>query len=1130
MRYTIYWVHSIMDTKNFVQPPPEPEKSSGYGAVFIILVLVLLIIIYIFVAKNKDGDGGGGGGGLDNTGNGIDFTYRSIYFSEPDFSDYDFETQGQIKFDWAANSTNMKNICNFWNNMMGWLNTQPWTVASTAIVAFEEWIDAVALLTSIPSETTRVYTNILPTTLAYYIVMNKAKLTSSTTAATLIKTLLVDPSLDTNDRVLEGVELAAALFPWTVAEIFNGTLDTNNAGYLAAIAEFNLTPDPSLTMIDEGLRLDAGLISDGYHDYSKIAAYYPLVLDAIQIIPELTESQQVLDSIAAVIFHPSLPISGSALVGYQTDIAMPLYEGKRVTFDLQIIPSMRYMRYFSPTWQWSLKLPSPDIPYVKCDQANTFLAHYSLMDRRAHTSGDSTPTPTEVGFITADGSFPNLVYTDPLKIEFTDTSRSLVFTDFETFAVALLYNVTIPGIIDVPYYENVAINLQTKSMIIERKLVGGAGFYVEAIAPGETATPTVDCTKIEINLETLEYSYNEAAFVSNLMELTNDIFSLHIISPNKLMIMKEGKPFCVCLDSTSTFEDCSYMMSEDNTTLYNFSFDPLTNQMMCTNPDEPPVILPGGELNTGNGIDFIYKPICINEPDFSDYDYATQGRLKFGWHTSSDNLKLACEFWSSMVGWLNDQTWDDVYTSIIAYEDWIDALKVELTALEFIPNDGTRVFTNILPTTLAYYLVMNKSKATSSDVAAELITSLLIDPQTALNVITPLVDMESAAALFPWTTAQKYSGTLDETNVGYLYALGLFNRERDPALKLRESGMFLDYGFKRNYLVDYSELVALQDLALDVKQIIAIIDIYYSTYVKALNKAFHSTIGFNSSALLDNVADNSAPLSPGPLEEGLVVIQSMRYMRYFTPTLAWSYRIPFDNTYYYNLDNPTGSIETLLISIMGRQPYTADSSPVPTILTPGLITKTEMETLPEANPAYSAIAHYTVGGEENSVSYVFTDKVKYACGKCTALVNYGLIGFEYSEIVVLDIESKILTMEFSVIGAPDGVYKVCISPTETAPLAPYNKMTLNLETGVYTYEVLAKLDSLSVLTGNMYEAKVYSITDVVISKDTKPFCYITGPGVTSFNLKPQTCTIDGVEYAFDYDESYNQLMCTNPDG
>ncbi|UBZ25513.1 ODV-E66 [Crangon crangon nudivirus] len=562
-----------------------------------------------------------------------------------------------------------------------------------------------------------------------------------------------------------------------------------------------------------------------------------------------------------------------------------------------------------------------------------------------------------------------------------------------------------------------------------------------------------------------------------------------------------------------------------------------------------------------------FNPRYNTEPDFSDYDIDSAGRIKYEWDTSARGLVNICEFWNQSIGWYqNNQAITAGDYEIL--DDWILNIADALDASGYTGTpwgDNVHVFSCVLPITLSYYLLLQNHTESVADVCCRTLHALIPNPRESLGVTYSEIDC--IGMIFPWMIAGQYDGTFNDQDPAYLDMLSLLDQGIvDPTLNKYDVGLRVDYGFLSN------------DKTHD-HRFFEILDIYYYDLSKCITKLEnmniaetldkltyiynHPTIPFSNIQSWGPSSDLACDLYKGSLpHRDIEMIQSCNFIRYYTADWQWAYRFAeIDQAYYipYRLDEDNALFNMQCVGPHYKDTTVVEATNIPALgmIYPAGLTKLITVTEP-------AIGTGMLTGDcKSSYTYMFTDYVTYAVA-CGQNVRYGgddiwsELPISFSTTIVIDIVNSIIYVYYKLEDAAEkstknkhfrkkkkvekrnANYKICIDSDGSDVGITENTIvgiTINLTTKTTSYDKdVTEVPSIHTLTNNKFSVLnfVPSIERVdsmkVIIKDDLPYCLIPGRNesgdmVTLATDVPVKCSITPNE-EYIYDPSMGQWMNT----
>ncbi|QBB28630.1 ODV-E66 [Homarus gammarus nudivirus] len=533
----------------------------------------------------------------------ISFTYKSKYYQKfitPE--GYDEETQGRYWSGWHTSGAGIQMMTDLFNNSAGYINKNPNDKSSIkAMKLWEDWIGALTtkledigvlnphwIWSGIPwGDDWQPFSIDLPINLGYYIV-NKAGITPfKHFAAKIIQSLIPNPKQSMGfDR--DGITVATMLFPWIVSHIATGDLDKNNEGYIYAVNQFNIAPDQIGTN-EVGMHIDYGYRTLGTPSYGfgDIDLIYEIYTDTVQIIPELAdlEVETHIDKVNSILKHPTIPMSGGTLYRIKEDVEMGLYTGATKTPQVIVLPSLKYIRYFTDDWQWCSTVDGSR--YYANNEGVLNMGSYSLFCRKMFRRGDTDTSPKfpVAGFISPKGT-TELPKTSPGHTTY-ERLGSYVFTDYKHYAVSKVedlrcdffdYNVTIS--------ETIVIDIQAKKAVMWYLI--GEPDTMQICLDNKTnhdVGPTGVCS-INIDFEKNTYSgqiHDDMDELPTIKTLTNNMFSDEAFSddhPKRSQVVIFNEKYKDYLITPGDLQVMSYEKFTIGDRKQTYKFDPKMNQFM----------------------------------------------------------------------------------------------------------------------------------------------------------------------------------------------------------------------------------------------------------------------------------------------------------------------------------------------------------------------------------------------------------------------------------------------------------------------------------------------------------------------------------------------------------------------
>ncbi|QLI62379.1 ODV_E66 [Dikerogammarus haemobaphes nudivirus] len=606
------------------QPPPSLSKffTLDYGvdskreentklmSIFVIILLILVIGFMLIDFKQPYTKV-------------IKFIYKSTYFTPLDFTDYDFETQGRVKYNWHVDEKGLGAICHFWNSGCGWMDKTDTKESRKAVKAFEDWI--FAFLSELEKteivnsgfqgfpwgnnwyefsiESTR--------TMAYYIVMNKHNGTTSIFAANSILYIIVNPQMSLGYE-RDKANSAMMVFPWSLAHSILGTLTEakQDPSFAYAIAQYDLTPNETLQCNADGVHIDYsylthnGVYAFGYVD--SIMEFYP---DTKQVLPEIPQTiDKIVDRMHAYLRHPTIPLSGATLWNRQENTKSATYNGNLKTKACMVIPSMRYIRFFGTTpgneYQWCAKPGQQTVAYYECDQSVQNMGLYSCFCRKAFRPNDSSDVNAFTdGFILKKTSDDLLTVpavettTTTYRCEpWNDGSVTYVFTDGEEWGFCRQQWIWYPPMLSRGFHMDESIYIDIKNEIITVNYGFGNGISelpedqltrrdYDLICNGERHDMGVPWHNIIIDLKNKTTTWEESDSYNHALNKKTPYIEFSRSLPNGgsyTIIYRDDQPKFLCPAENWVMGYTQEVPSKDESEILKFDFDEDMNQYLYT--------------------------------------------------------------------------------------------------------------------------------------------------------------------------------------------------------------------------------------------------------------------------------------------------------------------------------------------------------------------------------------------------------------------------------------------------------------------------------------------------------------------------------------------------------------------
>ncbi|UBZ25514.1 ODV-E66 [Crangon crangon nudivirus] len=576
------------------------------GLVVCIVLICLFIILTTYPAMEMTAPG------MTNTF----FVYKSVQYEEPDFTDYDFETQGRKKYNWDVDDDGMGRICEFFIKSMGYYLRSNRADRKVGLQALEDWLVAIiAQFETCPfwddpeyggsidrlpwGKNWYSFTIRVPRIMCYYMVLKWHKIAISALCAKAIKRLILDPEHSLGWQ-RDKANSAMMLFPWAMAYNFTGDLDRTHPSYIYAVDQYDIRPDTTIANNEDGVHIDwAYLVHNGVYAYGYMESILDFYYDTKQVVPDVAnfKVEEYMDEIHARLMHPTIPVSGGTLytrtlsLSTITNGGIGVYKGKQKLHPVQVIPTMKYIRYFTDEWQWSMRGCQADVCWYESDQHVNTMGLYGVFDRKVYYKDSYSEEPVfpALGFYTKLGvtELPPVEHTEattqPHFPKVIDTSHSYVFTDHETYAILRTQDISIE-LIEGIYAECVVLDIKAKMATI---YVWVKEASKNAIClDGETMMPFTkgDC-KYTIDFTNRTISYVPAmGFWPSISTMTGGIWDVYEIDNAGAGIpLKNGQPYCYTPNSLEIMTyDVFERMWKDKPV--KFKYDAVSNQFLAYNP------------------------------------------------------------------------------------------------------------------------------------------------------------------------------------------------------------------------------------------------------------------------------------------------------------------------------------------------------------------------------------------------------------------------------------------------------------------------------------------------------------------------------------------------------------------
>ena len=461
-------------------------------------------------------------------------------------------------------------------------------------------------------------------------------------------------------------------------------------------------------------------------------------------------------------------------------------------------------------------------------------------------------------------------------------------------------------------------------------------------------------------------------------------------------------------------------------------------------------------------LNFEYNAECLKPFILPEgYDVQTCGREWAKWDTDGNGLQKMCDLFNDSIGFFNQSPKDP---GVVIMAQWVDDVVLELEKTPItnpvsqgIPwGDDWQPFSVSLSITLAYYLVSNFKRPSTTEKAILGITYLIRHPLLSLGYAR--TTMVSAMLLFPWVVCNMFKNSSVVTDPAYLYAVQQFNLTPDNTLRGNESGLHIDYSvISRDAIGTYDELEALRRCYSNTVQVVPeLIKSDILTTFSKIDKIFkHPSIPLSGGTLFHRRGD----LMLGTYPDGLggrkcEVVPNLKYMRMFGADYQWCIRAPQEHMAWYESDklvNYMGLYATFL-----RERLTTESSAKATFPRDGFFGLKDSVHLPSVRNGMSNPSSHFLAMSESleqdgaQESFCFSD-----CETWAVLThrnsNYDDFSSQpqVSEKVCIDIKNEVVYIDIWFDGWVDTDMKIWYGGTAYDLNDNHVFVKLNLRTGVW---------------------------------------------------------------------------------
>uniref|UniRef100_A0AAU8GBI6 ODV-E66 n=1 Tax=Faxonius propinquus nudivirus TaxID=3139431 RepID=A0AAU8GBI6_9VIRU len=576
------------------QDGPKTEKT--HTIVFIILLLIILFLWYFILEMRKPRNSR------------VSFQYKKNYpLTAPDMSDYDFETQGRKKFEWHLSDEGLGEACAFWRTTFRWMEAKSKGSTSKVVKALEDWFLAMDSELDKTDYANPTYQGMpwgnnwyqfsidFTQVCAYYILCKVNNPIISNLCCKLITTIIKDPQHSlgyTRDAANSGM----MSFPWCTAHNRLGDLDRSSPEYLYGIEQYNVGPRTDLAANKDGTHIDFSyMIHSGVYAYGYVGSLLSFFPDMTQI-EVIDNMEYATDMMYSKLRHRTIDVSGCCLFTRVNTLHCDLYTGKTKTGKCEVIPSMRYIRFFGDDYQFTARGMQGTVSYYECDQTYQQMGCYSTFCREVFRPGASkTPIFPVNGFIFPSGA-TELPTVPPLNITtttyfgdmYTGETLSYCFTDGVKWGVLRQYYMKCKELVNVRFDEQIFIDIENEIITIFMKLYDApaqVGYYTGNVKYDPALTnnrgPMYYKTIIDIKANTTTSQRDSTGhLMSNPLNFTGIYKDPRSQTQMGVFITKNGEPYIYCPEEQMiTTEEIIKKQYGDNTS-YKFKFDIKTNQYM----------------------------------------------------------------------------------------------------------------------------------------------------------------------------------------------------------------------------------------------------------------------------------------------------------------------------------------------------------------------------------------------------------------------------------------------------------------------------------------------------------------------------------------------------------------------
>lgn len=574
-----------------------PALNVTVLVIFLFFVCILLILFIIVLQLQTP------------EGHVIRFIYKPNFNNVPDFTDYDYETQGRVRFGWREDEKGLARICDFYKKSMKWLETAPRWKTTHARNTMEEFIGACTFelrqtdlyavedFQGFPWGNNWYEFSIVLTTMLGYYMVHKYRFPAVTAMCSeLIQKIIIDPQHSLGyDR--DKANSAMMVFPWSLAKHLHGTFDPTNEAFLYAVAQYNFIPDQTLPANMDGIHLDYSYLThSGVYAYGYIDSIVEIYPDAKQVIPEIPSIDEPIDGLHALLKHKTIPFSGATLWNRQANVHSSLYTGKQDNYGFKVMPGMRYLRYFTPEFQWCSRAGQGTIAYYECDKTVQNMGLYSTLCRHVYYSNETSAAPRfpVAGFIAKKGATelpsvePTLKTTTPYKPKFISSTRSYVFSNNEDYAISRMWYMEYTDLIGpTKFDETIIFNFKTNKLTAYYWVDHGLDY---GICVDDKNFIPMEELRYKMHIDFSQRTYTGEPYTTltpSIASMTGSVVSIKEFgNGGKAIAFYRGEPYCATPAETDIMTVKEFSIKTDDI-VYLFKFDAEANQFLFTKYGDP---------------------------------------------------------------------------------------------------------------------------------------------------------------------------------------------------------------------------------------------------------------------------------------------------------------------------------------------------------------------------------------------------------------------------------------------------------------------------------------------------------------------------------------------------------------